>query len=495
MLKDLYLSINEYSGYNAFCINEKYYTYSDLGKYITGIQQLIEKKHVPEKSVIGLITNNDIETYASVFAIWFSGHAFVPLNPQNPEKRNISIIEQVGMNYILSSNEQAQLSLSSNCNQLITEKIKANNQNIRLSEFSDDNLLYIIFTSGSAGIPKGVSINYQNLSSYCKSFFDYGFKLNSNDRCLQIFELSFDASIQSYLIPLFRGACIYTVPQKGIKYLNAFKIIQKRHITFIKVTPSVIGLLKPYLDSVTLPNLRYTIFAGEALYEDIAKVWSQSAVNCEIYNAYGPTEATINCMYYKCLNDIPVEKIYNGIVAIGKPYRNLKAIALNEKNQICKNYETGELCIAGDQVTTGYWQNEALNNSAFVNLEIDDLNYRFYKTGDLVFKDKDGDFLFTGRLDDQVQIQGHRVELREIEVVARKIINNKNAVAIVKLMSDHTKVIYLFLENYSDDVQFVMEKLREKLPEYMIPKKYISIDRLPINKNGKIDRLELAKYL
>lgn len=489
MLERIKYTLDHFKDHNALCINDTYYTYHTLACKIKAIKTLIES-NIKNSSIVGIIADNNIETYASVLALWFSGKCFVPVSPQNPKSRNELVLQQSKVNTILSSrNDPDDIVTTSQYTILNNASAQHSSGEIVLPSMQDHDLMYILFTSGSTGNPKGVPISRKNLSSFVFSFMDIGYHLTADDRFLQIYDLTFDASVHCYTIPLCVGGCIYTVPQKGIKYLDALKILQQYNITFAKMPPSTISFLEPYLDRIRLPELKYSLFGGEALYKNLIEKWQKCVPNALIQNVYGPTEATINCLYY----DIPLThiKAYNDLISIGKPFGDTSAIVVDENRNLCSIGQTGELCVAGTQITQGYWNDAEKNKESFFCKHYQGHSRRFYRTGDRVFMDADHDIMYCGREDDQVQIQGYRVELGELEKHTRDYTRLSNVAAIGQQNNAGNTKIYLFLENFNGDWEHLKSYLKEKVPHYMFPDKIIQLESFPMGVSGKIDRKAL----
>jgi D-alanine--poly(phosphoribitol) ligase subunit 1 len=223
----------------------------------------------------------------------------------------------------------------------------------------------------------------------------------------------------------------------------------------------------------------------------LMKDWSNCIPNAIIDNVYGPTEDTIFCSYYR-YNREGVNKAYNGILSIGKSMSSGEMIVVNDKNQEIINDERGELCLSGSQLTSGYWKNPEKNIEAFFT----DKNGRvFYKTGDICYKDNEGDFMYSGRLDHQVKVQGFRIELGEIEHHACEFLKGQNAVAIAyQNITDNTEIA-LFIEGKPLDKSELVDFLKSKMPYYMIPTKIFYNEKFPLNSNGKTDRNMLKKLI
>jgi len=479
-------STKEFERNNAFCINEKFYTYKEFAESITKIRKALQNQNIRSKN-IGLVVNDSLETYAAVFAIWLEGYAYVPLHPQQPFARNIKIINQTDVDLIIDSSVKSGFTASAviNSSLLAPEGVYLDPKPTPV-----DALAYIIFTSGSTGKPKGVQITRMNLGAFIKSFLEVGFHIDQNDRCLQCFDLTFDISVQSYLIPLTRGACVYTMPYNRIRYSYICDLLENHKITFGAMASSMIRYLRPYFNEINIPSMRYNILAAEASPLDLIIEWSKCIPNAEIYDFYGPTEATIYCTYSKFAKE-GSNKHFNGMLSIGKPMNGISAIIIdNEKRALSKN-QKGELCVFGDQVTPGYWNNEEKNAESFFEIKYDKIVKRFYKTGDLCYFDEDGDIMLAGRLDNQVKIQGYRVELGEIEYHARKFLAGQEAVAVTYPAQNGSNEIALFVEGELFDNYKLLEYLKTKIPPYMIPSKIIVKDKFPLNTSGKTDRIAL----
>ncbi len=490
-LEKIYNNIKYFPERIAFCINEDFFSYGDLGEKISGISEILIKYKINKSEPIAILANNDIETYASIVAVTMYGACYVPINPTHPKERNILILNQINPKIILSSTPiQIDDSVV-----IQTKNIQSSFDSLIFKKQEKDNLLYILFTSGSTGIPKGVAITHGNVDAFIENFLDAGYSLNEEDRFLQIYDLTFDASVHCYLLPLRLGASVYTVAQGSVKYLQAYKLMKKHDLTFAKFPPSVLNYLRPHFKEIKLESLKYSLLGGEPLFAEILREWKNCVPNAEIHNVYGPTEATVNTHIFKWNSEISDKKIYNGVLTIGKTFGDTKAIIVDTENRTVSEGETGEMCLAGDQLTQGYYKMPEKNQFAFFIKETDGKSYRFYKTGDTVFCDEDGDYIFCGRNDNQVQIQGFRVELTEIEHNANTFGHATNYATLSKKTKEGVNQIVLFAENPSDGFEYLSEYLRKNLPAYMIPSKIITLNKFPLTPGGKIDRNSLKMSL
>jgi D-alanine--poly(phosphoribitol) ligase subunit 1 len=480
----------------AFIIKDQVYLYHDFAHYITGIRQILRHYKKIKNNIVGVVTDDCIETYAAIYAIWFEGLTFVPLNPRFPASRNQEILNQTGANTMLYACPDPPAEFIGAIENLDAVKgILSDQVDLDFHPGTAKDILYILFTSGTTGIPKGVPISRRNLDSFITAFLNHNYEWNANDRFLQMFDFTFDVSIQCYTIPLLLGACVCTVPHDQIKYLAVYKVMEQHHVTVAVMVPSVIAFLRPYMKKIHLPEIRYTLFTGESVPLSLVEEWANCCPNSIIDDCYGPTEATIYCLSYRWTKEKSLKKTYNGIVSIGRAFDGITALVLNENNKPAPAGVKGELVVAGDQVTKGYLNNDEKNSTAFVAIDHKDKKQRFYRTGDLVFFDDEGDCMYCGRIDNQVQVHGFRVELGEIEFHAKKIMPAGNYAAVARSNQSGNLEIFLFVENNKERIQEIISHLQSSIPYYMQPLKVISVDAIPLNINGKTDRNKLIAMI
>ncbi len=528
-LENLLNNFKNFPRRNAFFIKDRFYSYATFENCISVICRQITDTVGPGEKYVGIVTYDDLETYASVYALWFLGKAYVPLNPENPPARNQEIIRQVGIRTLMTSDSATVASVLPATGTSIldttstprkdhmsdTEKTLSSKDpgagevkttsgiqpgngeagSLLLKDVSKDADAYVLFTSGSTGKPKGVPISRHNLDTYVQSFFGVGYALDESDRFLQIYDLSFDASVRCFTVPLTAGGCIYTVPRDQIKYLYAYKLIQKHQLTFVAMPPSTLSYLQPYFSSINLEHLRYCLLGGEAFSSQLAERWAVCVPNAQIQNVYGPTEFTINSHVYSWNSTSNKVKSSNGIVSIGKCFGDTVAMVAGKDMEPLGDGEKGELCLSGNQQTRGYWKDDDQTSAAFFEREVEGKLRRFYRTGDLVYRDRDGDYMFIGRLDSQVQIQGYRVELSEIEKHAVEFLEGANVAVIPRVNEHHVTELFLFVENTSRSADEISIHLGKSLPAYMVPGNVINLESFPRSVGGKINRTALKKHL
>ena len=487
LIQKYYQTFKNYADNRAFRIQDRDISYATFFKYINGVRNLLDNKATSDKKPIGVICFDHIETYAGIFALWFSGKCFVPINPKHPLERNMAIINNTDIDIVLSTeNEVGNIIDASKVQLLNHSEIQSSEDKVPVIA-GKEQLMYILTTSGSTGVPKHVPIQLKNLEAYCNGFLQLFPELNSDACFLQTYDLTSDAAFTGYLLPLLAGACVYTLPEGQFKFLSIAGKMSDKNIDWVKLTPSVLSYLKPYISQLDLKHIRHFIFGGEALPLAMIKEWHPMFPDAEIANLYGPTETTISATVHKFSDDRQA-KSSNGIVSIGRPLPDVDCILLNENQGIISGGEKGELCIAGEQTMSGY-----LNESRdeFIYITTNGIRKKYYRTGDLAKRDKDGNFYFLGRLDDQVKINGYRVNLAEVENAARGLVRGHNIAVITK--EQGLQRIILFIEGFKGESTSVIKKLRDKLPNYMVPEDVIAVSSFPITTSGKIDRKKLAK--
>ena len=496
ILTPLYTQLTANAARPALYIQDNTYTYFQLSQRIAAIRTYLQENHLGGQP-IALLADDHIDTYASIIALWSEGCAYIPLHPLQPPARNLSILQQTQTKYLLCTTPQsptAQQAFNNEVNIISTPLIETTGTEPAPPQPQPQNqLAYILFTSGSTGTPKGVCLSRQNLAAFINSFKQTGITISPDDRCLQAFDHTFDVSIQTTLTTLMAGACLYTIPYGQIKYLYTASLIIQHRLTNLVMAPSMLTYLQPYFSQLQADCVKTTILTAEASRLHTAQQWFQYAPNTEIYDFYGPTEATIYCTYYK-LNRNSDNHTANGLLSIGKPLANVRATIIDEKGHPLPEGQKGELCIAGPQITKGYWNNPEKNKTAFITIPGKQETY--YRTGDLCQTLPDGNILYYGRIDQQAKIQGYRVELGEIEYQAATHLNNQyRTIAITYQTLPGLDQIALFIESEPIETAPLIKHLENTLPHYMLPSTIKFIPQLPLNNSQKIDRIALKQQL
>ena len=479
-------------------------TYEELRAAALSMAATIKHAHRGDGQLIAILGSRSFSVYAGILGILASGRGYVPLNPKFPPERLARIIELSGISSVIVCPEAALL--LPKLKGALTEPIQWLDGNAVTTRTAFDGndlppaidekaIAYLLFTSGSTGEPKGVAIRHCNVMPYIQwASTTYGFHLD--DRFSQAFELTFDVSVHDMFVCWENGACLYVVPETDLSFPSKF--INENRLTCWYSVPSVIStmarlrLLKPG----SLPTLRYSFFAGEALSIESALLWATAAANSRIENLFGPTEATITIASHSWNGDRTASS--NGTVPIGKINPGHQYALLDENDNEVPVDGLGELCVTGPQVALGYFHAQPERRDPFFRRPGSEALW--YRTGDLVSCDAQGNLIFRGRTDSQVKVRGHRVELLEVDHWLQKILLGCQVVSLSWPFNNlNCDCIYSAIETSEQEslirTKEILDQCRALLPEYMLPKDLFFLRNFPLNSNGKIDRKEISTIL
>jgi amino acid adenylation domain-containing protein len=460
-----------------------------------------------------------VTAFSGVLAALLRGHGYVPLNRTFPLERTKTMLQRSGcramivdgesekqLDYLLEASGESLLVIlpESNDVEALAKRFPkhrfigaaglVSHEEWKPVEVSQDAVAYVLFTSGSTGVPKGVIVAQRNVRHYV-DFICERFKVGPEDRFSQTFDMTFDLSVGDMFVTWERGACLCCPSEKML--LNPGRFIKEARLTFWFSVPSTavfmkrLGSLKPE----SYPNLRVSLFCGEALPADVAKAWAEAAPNSIVENIYGPTELTIACTYYRWDSARSLAESEHGIVPIGESFPGMAALVADESLQEVAPGEAGELLMTGPQLSLGYLNDPSTTAKAFVKPP--GRNEVYYRTGDRVRRPTDGKpMTYLGRMDNQVKVLGHRVELGEIEAVIREVSGVDGVVALGwPVTSSGAQGIEAFLQADHYDTAALTEKIRSRLPTYMTPRSIRVLPQFPLNANGKFDRKALLEIL
>ncbi|MGC2712628.1 MAG: AMP-binding protein, partial [Pseudolabrys sp.] len=340
-----------------------------------------------------------------------------------------------------------------------------------------------------------VMVSHANVLHYI-AYVTRRYSITCEDRVSQNFDLTFDLSAHDLFVAWQRGACV-CCPNKKQRFKPDDFINGAGLTTWFSVPSTALfmhrlGVLKPDL----YPNLRLSLFCGEALPAEIARRWALAAPNSVIENIYGPTELTIACTAYRWDGKLSPKQCEQGIVPIGEPFDDMEVLIADENLEQVQDGTAGELLMRGPQMSAGYWHDEEQTKRAFVTVPGKNGKV-FYRTGDRVCRRGPGKpMVYLGRVDSQMQVLGYRVEMGEVECAVRQASGLDGVVAIGwPLTQRGADGIEVFLEAETLDVTRLVAELRSKLPPYMLPRNIRLLRALPLNSNGKFDRQALVKIL
>lgn len=348
---------------------------------------------------------------------------------------------------------------------------------------------YIMHTSGSTGVPKGVTISNRGVIDYA-SWIEATFHITENDIIGLNSPFHFDNSIFDVYTTLYTGAKTLIIPEILFMYPDKLmEYVAEQEVTVIFWVPTVMISVanSGALDGVELPKLKNILFAGEVMPCKQLNVWRKKLPDSTYTNLYGPTETNV-CTYYI----VDREFADNDSLPIGKACENMRVVILNEENKKCKVGEQGELCISTSGRSLEYWNAPDISSKVFVQNPLNTKYHdKIYRTGDLVYEAEDGNIMFMGRRDNQIKLRGNRIELGDLESAATQLDGVKSCCA---LFDKDKQEIVLFIETDTDIAprKFRMA-LRDFVPGYMVPAKVITMEQFPHTSSGKIDRVGLRK--
>ncbi len=503
----------------ALDVEGRVYTYSELAVQAGAIAETINKTAI-RIELVGVLAHNSLTAYAGILGSLISGSGYVPLQPEHPIERIARSMDLAELEVVVAGTESieclkqllpalsrpitvilpdvsvvAELMDAAERHQVISaDGIARFEGDLVRPENAAADIAYVIFTSGSTGMPKGVPVRNCNVVPFVQ-YMKNRCQATSSDRFSQISDLTFDLSIFPVWTCWESGACLCSVSNKD--RLAPANFIRNKQITVWTSVPSAAVLLKRMrlLKPGSFPSIRYSFFCGEPLSSESAKNWQAASPHSIVENMYGPSEATCAITWFTWADDD--SRCANGIVPIGWPYETQRAAIVDGNFDVVAAGQEGELCLAGSQVVSGYMADREKTKEKFIRIPAlgDDV---WYRTGDLACQAADGCYFFRGRIDFQVKVLGHRIELQEVEQVIRQAAQSEMAVCLPwPIVDGAPQGLVGFVAGAMGDCQesCLLKQCELSLPEYMVPRRIHLLTSLPLNSNGKIDRAELIKIL
>ncbi|MFD7659627.1 AMP-binding protein [Actinosynnema sp. NPDC059797] len=435
---------------------------------------------------IGVLADKTLESYAGLLAVLYTGAIAVPLHPDFPAQRTRHMLEASKVSAVVADAPGLAALGKLGVDLPVLAPSAAPVTGRPLDEpvaVSPKDLAYILFTSGSTGRPKGVPITHANADHYF-SILEQRYDFTPEDRFSQSFDLNFDCAMFDLFCAWGAGAQTHPVPGAAYRDLPGF--LADRALTVWFSTPSAITLVRRMggLSPNSMPGLRWSFFAGEALRAADAEDWLAAAPASTLENIYGPTELTVTITGHRWTSDTPALCL-NGLVPIGEVHEGHDHLLLTEDGG--ESDTEGELCITGPQMTSGYLDSSDDEGRFLLHDE-----RRWYRTGDRVRRHPDGTLVYLGRLDSQVQLAGWRVELAEVEHALRACEGVLDAVAVTR-PTDTGLELVVYYTGTPTPARLLSKELRDVLPKGMLPREYRHVEEFPLNSNRKVDRGALAR--
>jgi amino acid adenylation domain-containing protein len=465
-----------------------------------------------ERPRVGVLASRSIGACLAVLGASWAGATYVPIGLKLPEDRILTMLSLCNLSALVADDLGARL-LSARvlaaCPPLVIAPNAASlpvPRGVSIETVDLDALpasridepaptasgdtAYIIFTSGTTGVPKGVVIPAGAIQHFVRSVTEL-LGIRSSDRALGVCELSFDVSLHDMFSIWHAGASAHLLP--ATRVMNAVRFARASGLTIWNSVPSLVGLLRQVkaLGPGVLPGIRLTTFGGEHLTEGVVAAWRSAAPNSEIYNIYGPTETTVYCLTRKVTQPTPLTP-GRDVVSIGQPLPGTHAAVMDPQGNFVRDGEVGELALAGVQLSDGYLNAPELTAARFPLRH----GRRWSLTGDFALRDASGQFHCLGRMDNQVKVLGQRIELDEVDAHLRVVTNCSVVGTIAWPLEEGTALgLVAFVGAGEIDAEEVIRQLRTRLPAYMVPSQVIAVREMPFNGSGKVDRRALRERL
>lgn len=493
-----------YSGKAAVTDENESLTFGDLrnlGLSIgTALSECSDNEYMPEPVMVYL--PKSCKCIVSFMGAMYSGNPYVPIAYDMPSNRIQKIVDLLeGRGHIIT--DEAGMETVKNMSipdtmsvhiysEIINKKADEKLVYSRLDKVIDTDPIYIMFTSGSTGEPKGVTVPHRGAVDYAL-WVRRTFKMDDKQKLGNQAPFYFDNSIFDIYTMLLTGAEMVIIPEALFMFPSKLpEFIRDNSITTIFWVPTVMINVanSGALSEVDMPTLKTVAFCGEVMPNTQLNIWRKNHPDCVYANLYGPTEISDVCTYYI----VDREFRDNEPLPIGKACENMRIIILNEKNEEAAVNEQGELCVAGTGVSLGYWNKNDITSKAFIQNPLNPFyEERIYRTGDLAYINEEGLIMYVGRMDNQVKVKGNRIELGEIECAAMCVDGVKGACAVFD--SENERIV-LFVESCCVLVlRKFNNELKKYIPKYMLPSKLVVMDVFPHTANDKIDRVTLKKSL
>lgn len=496
----------------ALLVDERTVSYGELAQLARNVAGALRAGGVRNGVCVAILASRSIAAYAGLLGACWIGAVYMPISPAVPEKRLVEILELAKPAAVIADSAGAQL-LSEYVLKvgpdLILVPDQSNAKKLRVSQrknicslsalevigsseeptlVREEEIAYLMFTSGSTGVPKGVMVTARSVHHYLL-FVRGRYPLGPGDRVAAHTDLSFDLAVHDMFLAWSFGACLHVVP--AAQTMAPGKFIKEHAITAWFSVPSIISMMKRVkaLHPGSFQSLRYSLFCGEPLPLRAARTWQEAAPNSTLDNLYGPTEATVACL----LEPVSVTSECE-IVPIGYPFDGVEAaiVSPTSAETFLPRGERGELALAGPQLAAGYFRAPELTAERFPLIR----GKRWYLTGDLAYQDPQGRFHHLGRIDNQVKVNGYRIELEEVEAHLRAVCGTDLVAAVawpvVQGSASGIVGFYVGKELISRELRAA---LAGRVPTYMIPNRILAIDFLPRNASGKVDRISLVAQL
>lgn len=488
-------SVKKYPEKTAF-VGTNSLTFSQIDNITKSIASFIINENNGEtKLPVVVFMEKDSTAIATFLGVIRSGCYYVPIDLELPRGRIKMILESVSASIIICSESTKEIAKDFITNEkvvlydeVVKTVINLDSINEVTKKVIDTDPIYIVFTSGSTGVPKGIVGNHKSTIDYIENLCPL-LEVDENTIFGNQAPLYLDACFKEIYSTLKFGGTTYLTPKelflqpvKLVEYLNENKI---NTISWVVSGLKIISMFKTF-DIVVPKYLKVVAFGSELFPVKQFNQWVEALPQVKYINLYGPTECTGMSTYYVVNRTFEDKEV----IPIGKAFKNTEIFLLKDDNQLAGSNEDGEICIRGTCVTQGYYNNLKITEEAFVQNPLNK-NYRefIYKTGDLGRYNQYNELVFISRKDYQIKHMGYRIELPEIELIANTLNNVDNTACLYN--SEKDKIILCYVGDL--ETSQIKKELNVQLPKYMMPNKFHKLEQLPLTPNGKIDKVELEK--
>ncbi len=474
------------------------YTYKEYHDKAVGIADAIIATGLGSKKPVVVYLNKSVKVLASFMGIAYTGNFYSPIDIDMPAQRVNRILEVLEPEVVITTKELKEefAKFDYKGAYLIYEDISPIDKSEAVEEATakiiDTDLLYVLFTSGSTGMPKGVCITHRGVIDYT-DWVTETFEITSEDSFGNQAPFYFDNSILDIYSAMKTGATVYIIPKilfpQPVRLLEYLKENKINTIFWVPSALMVVSKLKAFRNVDLTDTLKRVLFCGEVMPNKQLNIWRKYLPDALYANLYGPTEITDACTYYIVDREFADDES----LPIGIPMKNTEIMVLDDENRLVTEPGiVGELCVRGTGVATGYYKNPEKTAQAFVQNPLNDAyEEKIYRTGDLVEYNEYHELIYLSRKDFQIKHMGHRIELGEIETAVSSLPDVTMNCCLYD--EKHSKIVLFLDKNMTKDE--INSALANMVPEYMLPGKVIFMEVMPLNANGKIDRVALKEFL
>lgn len=494
VLEYLELSAERFPDKIAFADENSKITYMEFvdkaKKVGTGIA-----KRTSVRTPIPIIAEKSVDTLIAFMGSIYAGCFYILVDPKHPEIRRQQILDKLDAKVILFGREyeSAVSNLDIHGERFSIDQIEENIDDELIGKIRDQSLdidpLYTNFTSGSTGVPKGVVVSHRSVIDFIDNFTEI-FEIDENDVVGNQAPFDFDVSVKDIYSTIKVGARMEIITKKLFSFpTKLLDYIEDRKVTTLIWAVSALCMITTLhgFDYKVPEKIKKVLFSGEVMPVKHLNLWRKYLPKAEFVNLYGPTEITCNCTYYKIEKEFQIGET----IPIGIPFPNEKVFLLDEDNFLVEPGTVGtkgEICVSGTALALGYYADFEQTESSFVQNPYNTIFPELiYKTGDIGYYDEDGQLCYVSRKDFQIKHMGHRIELREIELAIEQM---QEIDRVCCLYDEKSNRIYAYYEGETNRRE-LMKHLKVQLPIFMMPNVFNKIDRMPMTKNGKIDRKAL----